>query len=129
MRLRFFLLGPIALALAQSSAAETMSSALSRAYMGNPDLNQQRASVRATDENLPRALSIRSRASGGARRRRTGGDRRGNDRGGIRDAKRKPVELTERAFQRWRRTRNNERNIDPVGSAGHARVQRIRSPY
>lgn len=31
--------------------AETMSSALSRAYMGNPDLNQQRASVRATDEN------------------------------------------------------------------------------
>src|SRR4051812_18932161 len=37
--------------------AETMSSALSRAYMGNPDLNQQRASVRATDENLPRALS------------------------------------------------------------------------
>jgi outer membrane protein len=39
------------------AAAETMSSALSRAYMGNPDLNQQRASVRATDENLPRALS------------------------------------------------------------------------
>ena len=57
MRLRFFLLCPIALTLAQSSAAETMSSALSRAYMGNPDLNQQRASVRATDENLPRALS------------------------------------------------------------------------
>jgi outer membrane protein len=40
-----------------SADAETMSSALSRAYMGNPDLNQQRASVRATDENLPRALS------------------------------------------------------------------------
>src|SRR3954468_10058533 len=39
------------------AGAETMSSALSRAYMGNPDLNQQRASVRATDENLPRALS------------------------------------------------------------------------
>src|SRR5947209_14726282 len=47
-----------ALALVPSRAgAETMSSALSRAYMGNPDLNQQRASVRATDENLPRALS------------------------------------------------------------------------
>jgi outer membrane protein len=47
-----------ALALVPGSAgAETMSSALSRAYMGNPDLNQQRASVRATDENLPRALS------------------------------------------------------------------------
>ncbi|MGO9722109.1 MAG: TolC family protein, partial [Methylocella sp.] len=35
--------------------AETMSSALARAYAGNPDLNQQRAGVRATDENLPRA--------------------------------------------------------------------------
>src|SRR3954454_17095822 len=47
-----------ALALVPGRAgAETMSSALSRAYMGNPDLNQQRASVRATDENLPRALS------------------------------------------------------------------------
>jgi outer membrane protein len=47
-----------ALALVPARAgAETMSSALSRAYMGNPDLNQQRASVRATDENLPRALS------------------------------------------------------------------------
>jgi outer membrane protein len=47
-----------ALALVPGRAgAETMSSALSRAYMGNPDINQQRASVRATDENLPRALS------------------------------------------------------------------------
>src|SRR5947209_12050929 len=43
--------------LPAEAGAETMSSALSRAYMGNPDLNQQRASVRATDENLPRALS------------------------------------------------------------------------
>ena len=43
--------------LPAGAGAETMSSALSRAYMGNPDLNQQRASVRATDENLPRALS------------------------------------------------------------------------
>ena len=34
-----------------------MSSALARAYAGNPDLNQQRAGVRATDENLPRASS------------------------------------------------------------------------
>jgi outer membrane protein len=39
------------------AGAETMSSALSRAYSGNPDLNQQRALVRATDENLPKALS------------------------------------------------------------------------
>ncbi len=36
-------------------AAETMSDALARAYMGNPDLNQQRASVRAVDETLPQA--------------------------------------------------------------------------
>ena len=34
-----------------------MASALARAYAGNPDLNQQRAGVRATDENLPRASS------------------------------------------------------------------------
>jgi outer membrane protein len=37
--------------------AETMSSALARAYAGNPDMNQQRSGVRATDENLPRATS------------------------------------------------------------------------
>ncbi|WP_297299947.1 TolC family outer membrane protein [uncultured Methylovirgula sp.] len=37
--------------------AETMSSALARAYQSNPDLNQQRAGVRAQDENVPRATS------------------------------------------------------------------------
>jgi outer membrane protein len=40
-----------------TGSAETMSSALARAYTGNPDINQQRAGVRATDENLPRATS------------------------------------------------------------------------
>ncbi|MGH6849296.1 MAG: TolC family outer membrane protein [Methylocella sp.] len=40
---------------ASPGRAETMSGALVRAYAGNPDLNQQRAGVRATDENLPRA--------------------------------------------------------------------------
>jgi outer membrane protein len=39
------------------AAAETLESALARAYGGNPTLNSQRASVRATDENVPRALS------------------------------------------------------------------------
>ena len=34
-----------------------MSGALVKAYVGNPDLNQQRAGVRATDENLPRATA------------------------------------------------------------------------
>lgn len=42
---------------AAPAKAETMSSALALAYAGNPDLNQQRAGVRATDENLPRATS------------------------------------------------------------------------
>jgi outer membrane protein len=34
-----------------------MESALARAYSGNPALNSQRAGVRATDENVPRALA------------------------------------------------------------------------
>jgi outer membrane protein len=37
--------------------AETLESAMARAYVGNPSLGAQRASVRATDENVPRALS------------------------------------------------------------------------
>ena len=37
--------------------AETISSALSRAYGGNPDLNQQRAAGRASDEGVSRAVS------------------------------------------------------------------------
>jgi outer membrane protein len=45
------------LPIASPGQAETMSSALARAYAGNPDLNQQRAGVRASDENLPRASS------------------------------------------------------------------------
>jgi len=39
------------------AGAETISNALARAYGYNPDLNQQRASGRATDENMPTALS------------------------------------------------------------------------
>lgn len=40
-----------------AALAETMESALARAYGGNPTLNASRANVRATDENVPRALS------------------------------------------------------------------------
>lgn len=40
-----------------SAFAETIESALARAYTGNPTLDAQRASVRATDENVPRALA------------------------------------------------------------------------
>ena len=44
-------------AASTSSQAESISGALSRAYGGNPDLNQQRAGTRASDENLPRATA------------------------------------------------------------------------
>jgi outer membrane protein len=37
--------------------AETLDAALIQAYQNNPSLNSQRASVRATDENVPQALS------------------------------------------------------------------------
>lgn len=48
--------GVAALVLATSAAsAETMSSALARAYASNPDINQQRAAVRGLDENIPKA--------------------------------------------------------------------------
>lgn len=50
-------LGLAAVLVASHCSAETMSGALARAYIGNPDLNQQRAGVRATDESLPRATS------------------------------------------------------------------------
>jgi len=45
--------------------SETIEGALARAYGGNPTVNAQRASVRATDENVPRALSgFRPRVTG-----------------------------------------------------------------
>lgn len=50
--------------------ADTLESALIQAYQNNPTLNAQRAAVRATDENVPQALSgyrprISVTASGG----------------------------------------------------------------
>ena len=45
------------LAFAGGVSAETLESALSRAYGNNPNLNAQRANVRATDENVSRATS------------------------------------------------------------------------
>ena len=47
----------ILLVVSSGLRAETMQSALGRAYTGNPQLNAQRANVRATDENVPQALS------------------------------------------------------------------------
>jgi outer membrane protein len=37
--------------------AETIGGALVKAYFANPDINQQRAAVRASDENVPKATS------------------------------------------------------------------------
>lgn len=45
------------IAVGTSAAAATVESALVRAYLNNPQLNVQRAVVRATDENVPQALS------------------------------------------------------------------------
>ncbi len=42
---------------AASSHAESISGALSRAYSFSPDLNQQRAATRATDEGVPQATA------------------------------------------------------------------------
>ena len=61
----------IAVASAHSPAlAETLQSALMKAYQNNPSLNSQRAGVRATDEGVPQALSgyrprVTATASGG----------------------------------------------------------------
>src|ERR1700681_5118629 len=42
---------------AAPALADTIEAALVRAYQSNPQLNSQRAQVRATDENVPHALS------------------------------------------------------------------------
>ena len=47
----------LALGFADSASADTIEAALVRAYQNNPQLNAQRASVRATDETVPQALS------------------------------------------------------------------------
>ena len=54
---RLALIGVLGTGLAAPALAQTMESALSRAYSGNPTLNSQRAAVRATNENVPQALS------------------------------------------------------------------------
>ncbi len=48
------MIGPV---VAGPARADTIEAALVRAYQNNPQLNAQRASVRATDENVPQALS------------------------------------------------------------------------
>lgn len=56
-RLAIMMAGAAIFVTSGAARAETMSSALARAYMGNPDLNQQRAATRASDEGVSRANS------------------------------------------------------------------------
>lgn len=55
--LRAILVGAVVAAAAGSASAETIESALARAYQNSPLVNASRAGLRATDENVPRALS------------------------------------------------------------------------
>jgi outer membrane protein len=60
-----FLLGASILAGAPQVAAETLRQAMASAYRNNPRLDAERARLRATDEDVPRALSgYRPRVSG-----------------------------------------------------------------
>jgi outer membrane protein len=49
--------GALAAVTGAPALAQTMDAALARAYSANPTLNAQRAAVRATNENVPQALS------------------------------------------------------------------------
>jgi outer membrane protein len=48
-------LAGLVLALGATARAETVGGALVKAYLSNPDINAQRATVRASDENVPKA--------------------------------------------------------------------------
>ena len=56
--------------LASGAHAETIGGALIKAYTNNPDINQQRAPVRVSDENIPRANAGNLPERLGRRRRR-----------------------------------------------------------
>lgn len=51
------LAAPLLWLAAAPASADTLKGALTQAYQNNPQLNAQRASVRATDETVPQALS------------------------------------------------------------------------
>jgi outer membrane protein len=67
------LIAAIALtAISASASAQTLEQAITAAYVNNPTLNAQRAAVRATDENVPKALSgYRPTVTGAATAART----------------------------------------------------------
>ncbi|GLK80832.1 TolC family outer membrane protein [Methylopila turkensis] len=79
LRVSLLALGAALAFLPAPAAAQTLESALSRAYGSNPTLNAQRAQVRATDEQVPQALSgyrpiITATGDVGAQRTRTVAD-------------------------------------------------------
>jgi outer membrane protein len=53
--LALFALAALASVGATGARSETIADALKKAYFNNPDINQQRAAVRASDENVPKA--------------------------------------------------------------------------
>jgi outer membrane protein len=55
LRTLCFATASVAIAGAGGLRAETVSGALIKAYLNNPDINSQRAAVRAADENVPKA--------------------------------------------------------------------------
>lgn len=58
------LIALVAIILPRPGFAKSLNSALAHAYLGNPDLNQQRSGVRARDEEAPKALAgLRPKAS------------------------------------------------------------------
>src|SRR6266851_3464431 len=60
------------LAMGGGARAQTLEQAITAAYVNNPTLNAQRAAVRATDENVPKALSgYRPTVTGAASAART----------------------------------------------------------
>jgi outer membrane protein len=54
---QLLLAGMLGAVMGSPVLAQTMEAALGRAYSANPTLNAQRAAVRATNENVPQALS------------------------------------------------------------------------
>ncbi|WP_244606991.1 TolC family outer membrane protein [Bosea sp. CS1GBMeth4] len=54
---RLVMAGMLGALTGSPALAQTMDAALARAYSANPTLNAQRAAVRATNENVPQALS------------------------------------------------------------------------
>jgi outer membrane protein len=54
---RWSFLSPERVVTGTVASADTLEWSLVQAYQNNPSLNAQRAALRATDENVPQALS------------------------------------------------------------------------